>query len=221
MTEDKATPQEDDVDPQVAEYYASLGDESAPSFLDHAVMRNARQALRADNRKGPYGAWFRPVAFVTMAVLCLSIVIDLGNLGIFGAPDSVVDAAPPAAGDRTIAPPLPGQGQAVLNEIKRQEKSAVSALQSSGMRDGDAAEPREGRQTKLQAAPAPASAAAKAAAAEESPAPDSPPCGAEQSATPAGWWDCIESLREAGMADAADLEYDRLIKQFPDFTPPD
>lgn len=216
MNEDKATPKEDDVDRRVADYYASLDRETTPASLDKAVVRDARRALRADNRKGTLNAWFRPFAFATTVALCLAIVIDLRYLGVFDAPDASFEAVPTVTGAaEEDSTPVAAPSQATLNEIKREEKTAASAS-PSGERAGDVAEPRGARLMK----PRTPDAAIQAAGEARAPT-DSGACSGEQTATPARWWECILSLRDSGRHEAADLEVDRLTKQFPDFVPPD
>ncbi len=116
-----------EVDAQVSDQYKSLANEGTPPHLDQAVLREAKRALRADNRKGFFGAWFRPVAFVTTVGLSLAIILELSDTGIFSpVTDLPVETAP---GVPAIAGPSDdradkAQSQPTLSEIKRQEKLA-------------------------------------------------------------------------------------------------
>ena len=83
MNQDNDLKRAAEIDPQVAEQYESLASETAPAHLDRAVLREATRAVRADNRKGSFGAWFRPVAFMTMVGLSLAIILDLSDTRIF------------------------------------------------------------------------------------------------------------------------------------------
>lgn len=86
MNQDNDRPEATDVDPQVSAYYASLADEVTPANLDQAILRDAARAVRADNRRGSFGAWFRPVAFMATVGLSLAIILDLSDTSIFGPP---------------------------------------------------------------------------------------------------------------------------------------
>jgi hypothetical protein len=46
-------------------------------------------------------------------------------------------------------------------------------------------------------------------------------CSDEQKSDLGQWWQCIESLRQAGLAEAADLEFEMLKKNYPDFEAPE
>jgi hypothetical protein len=45
-------------------------------------------------------------------------------------------------------------------------------------------------------------------------------CSDEQKSAVEEWWKCIETLRQSGLAEAADLELERLHEEFPEFEPP-
>lgn len=130
-----------EIDAQVSGQYKSLASEEAPPHLDQSVLREAKRALRADNRKGFFGAWFRPLAFVTTVGLSLAIILELVETGIFSpVTDLPVESAPgvPASAvppdDRADRAP----SQPALNEIKRQEKLAPAQSRASGLADGGA-----------------------------------------------------------------------------------
>lgn len=119
-----------EVDPQVSDQYASLAGEKTPAHLDQAVLREAARAVRADNRKGSFGAWFRPVAFMTSVGLSLAIILDLSDTELFEPEsDSTFEATPKVLELPGSAADTAGRspGQPALNEIKRQEKLAPPA----------------------------------------------------------------------------------------------
>jgi hypothetical protein len=192
MNQENGRQDEADIDRQVSDHFETLSDESTPGHLDQAVMREAKRAIRADNRKGSFGAWFRPVAFMAMVGLSLAIILDLTDTSIpepASEPES--ESIPPAtvqaSPDQAIDAAAGNRSQATLNEIKRQEKS-------------------------------PAQSAPRLESSESLVMPTG--CREEQKSAPEEWWNCIESLREAGQAEAADLEFENLSKDFPDFVPP-
>ncbi len=96
MNQDNDKHEAMDVDPQVSAHYEKFADEKTPADLDRAVMHEARRAVRADNRSGSFGAWFRPVAFMTTVGLSLAIILDLNDAGFFSPPaDISFEPAPP------------------------------------------------------------------------------------------------------------------------------
>ncbi len=183
------------VDPMVSDQVKALADETTPEILDQAVMREAQRALRADNRRGSFGAWFRPVAFMATIGLSLVIILDLTDRSIFApAPDPSVELRPTAT----------------LNELKRQEKSSAGdaftaesqkareRLQDLEVND-DASTPQPSTDAVLQTPPA--------------------ECSDVEKSEAQSWWQCIQSLREAGQLEAANRQLENLRNQFPEFVP--
>jgi hypothetical protein len=185
------------IDPMVSDQVRALADETTPNDLDRAVMREAKQALRADNRRGSFGAWFRPVAFMATIGLSLAIILDLTDRSIF-APESG-----PSVGLRPTG---------TLDELKRQEKSSAGdafTAESQKARERlqdlevnyDASTPEPSMDAVLQTPPAECSDVEKSAAQT--------------------WWQCIESLREAGQLEAANWQLENLRNEFSEFVPPE
>ncbi len=141
MNQDNDQQQETEIDPQLSEQFESLASEETPAHLDRAVLREAKRAVRADNRKGSFGAWFRPVAFMATVGLSLAIILDLSDTEIFNPVSDLSFEAAPAV----QAPPGPAVDSAArnptqptLNEIKRQEKLAPAAAAPDTGRDNAA-----------------------------------------------------------------------------------
>lgn len=275
MNQENDTRQVTDIDPAVSDFMKALADETASEHLDRAVMREARRALRADNRSGSFGAWFRPLAFVVMVGLSLAIILDLSELSIF-EPLQVPDfASPPAAAtpdplarDRDVAAEI--DSQATANEPRRREKPAAAEPRAGDERQrntgSDAAAPamadansaNQAKRSKLRpqalpvehaessdissaehrqagmrqqtkaagsdtvSQPQPAASAllsASQAATEALSQAAAAACSEEQKSAPASWWQCIESLRQAGQAEAAEREQEELRNAFPEFVP--
>jgi len=132
MNQDDDKQEAIDVDPQVSAHYEKLADEKTPAILDRAVLRVATRAVRADNRMGSFGAWFRPVAFMATIGLSLAIILDLSDKSIFGPPgDMSLEIAPPVPPVKAPAAPATeaaGRNRPQLTpiEIMRKKKS-VSA----------------------------------------------------------------------------------------------
>jgi hypothetical protein len=127
MNQDNDKQEATEVDPQVAANYESLADEKAPVNLDKAVLREATRAVRADNRRGSFGAWFRPVAFMATIGLSLAIILDLSDTTIFSPPaDMSLETAAPAAAESAADVVGRSRTDSVVGDFIRQEKS-VSA----------------------------------------------------------------------------------------------
>ena len=127
MNQDNDQTNATEIDPQVSDQYESLADETTPANLDRAVLREATRAVRADNRKGSFGAWFRPVAFMAMVGLSLVIILDLSDTSIFKpVAEMSFEAAPTVQVPPNSTADGPGRysGQSSLSDIKRQEKLA-------------------------------------------------------------------------------------------------
>jgi hypothetical protein len=285
MNQDNDQQRATEVDPQVSKEYASLAGEKTPQHLDQAVLREATRALRADNRRGSFGAWFRPVAFMAMLGLSLAIILDLSDTGIFRpVADTTFETTPAVP-----APPASDVGgaggsptQPALNELKRQEKlgpadapeksadgaGTVTPQPTPG--DSVQAEPGQLQKVRMEALPAitpppgetvedqagigdaftveagiveqhaqkaersleadqqsrPGTAsqfaAPQAAVAIDANLRATPvACSDEQKAAAEEWWKCIESLRQAGLVEAADEEYSYFRQAFPDFALPE
>jgi hypothetical protein len=131
MNQDNDKRKATDIDPQVSDHYASLADEKTPADLDRAVLREATRAVRTDNRRGSFGAWFRPVAFMAMVGLSLAIILDLNDTSIFNPPaDMPFETAPPAPvqapANNAADAAARNRSQTTFSEFKRQEKSAAA-----------------------------------------------------------------------------------------------
>jgi hypothetical protein len=126
MNQDNDRPEATDVDPQVSSHYASLADEVTPANLDQAILRDAARAARTDNRRGSFGAWFRPVAFMATVGLSLAMILDLSNTSIFSPPaDMPVETVSPmpAAVDDTADVVGKNRSDPKVIDFIRQEKS--------------------------------------------------------------------------------------------------
>ena len=138
MNQDNDHQKATEVDPQVSAQYESLANEKTPAHLDRAVLREATRAVRADNRKGSFGAWFRPVAFMAMVGLSLAIILDLSDTSIFEpTADLSIEAAPAVQAPPGSAADNAGRNssQSPLSEIKRQEKLAPAQLPAATVLD--------------------------------------------------------------------------------------
>lgn len=293
MNQDQDKQETTDIDPQVSERYELLADEETPANLDRAVLHEAARAVRADNRMGSFGAWFRPVAFMATVGLTLAIILDLSDTRIFGPPaDMSLDTAPPAAA-RVPAEPAAeaagrNQSQMSVSDLKLQKRSASTQSPRMDAPDtdnndaivsksealtgvatsGPAPEPPSGetpsdlvpaetrrraesledsavmsevftaevesteqRVQKLEADSVTFQQSRSTAAArpgESQPVAATRPlsqvapgaCSDAQKSRVEEWWRCIETLRQSGLTESADREFENFRQKFPDFEPP-
>ena len=243
MNQDNDKPEAREVDPQVSAHYEKLADEKTPANLDQAVLREAARAMRADNRKGSFGAWFRPVAFMATVGLSLAIILDLSDTSILSPlADWSIDAAPPAP---TLAPTetavdaaQKNRAQSTVSEMKRQKRS-VSAqsltvdapdISSDGFTTEVERAEQRAQEMEANSGPGLQSEPATAAQFTESQAAFATRplsmmmplvCSDEQKSGVDEWWECVETLRQSGLDEAADSELESLRETFPDFEPPE
>ena len=257
MNQDNDKHETMDVDPQVSAHYEKLADEKTPADLDRAVLREATRVVRADNRIGSFGPWFRPVAIMATVGLSLAIILDLSDTNIFTPPaDMPFESAPPApvkapdeAAADTARSSLP---QMTVSEVIRQKKSVaaqsaavdapgsssnaagVSKSRAAVVNDAFTAEVKDAEQrvermeatsaADLQSQPTTAAQFNKsqpAVASDSLSRVTQNVCSDEQKSAVEEWWKCIETLRQSGLATAADLELERLREDFPAFNPPE
>jgi len=206
MKQDNDKPVATEVDPQVSANYDSLADEKTPANLDKAVLREAARAVRADNRSGSFGAWFRPVAFMATIGLSLAIILDLSDTTIF---------TPLADRSVEITAPAPASGEAVISDVFTEEAaSAEQRIREVGATSGYALQSPTGE-------PAPSDQVRQLPALVTDVQVTKLKCSKEEKVAPETWWSCIESLRLAGPDEFADMELENLRKAFPDFELPE
>lgn len=240
MNQDNDKQQAADIDPHVSAHYASLADEKTPADLDNAVLREAARAVRADNRKGSFETWYRPVAFGATVGLSLAIILDLSDPGIFSPPADMsletalpVQALPETTADRGTEPAqLPGRQSDLAAAVSQPQGAALE--NRTGVSDEFTAEVERVKQRvqEMEAAagttlkPAPNAAAKftrpRPAIALKPRSLEAPfECSDEQKSDVEEWWKCIETLRQSGQAEAANLELENFREIFPDFELPE
>lgn len=226
MNQDHENHETEVIDPQVAAHYVLIADESTPPELDRAVMHNARNAVLADDRRGPFATWFRPAAFVATAGLSLAIVIGLSNTSdipplAVNSPQGrqpvavrpIVEATPDIAPRKRTA--------ADATDALRREKSTLAPL--SKMAAPDAASDENG--LSLRALPTESSfdqsPARTANAMADFAAEALQGCRDDMTPRVEDWWKCIANLRQAGMTEIAASQLKLLTREYPDFKPPE
>jgi hypothetical protein len=194
------------VDPLVSAHYEAVANENTPPELDRAVLRSAGSAIPAGRRQKPFATWFRALAFVAIAGLSLVIVIDLSSFGIIESIGIMKPAAvsSPAARPQIAVQPMMESAPDIAAE-KRTPALIADAL----------------RREKSASAPMSKIAAPDDATSHDDVAAEAPGrCDDDVKSSVEEWWNCIEKLRQAGMADSARSEFGFLSEKFPDFAPP-
>jgi hypothetical protein len=192
------------IDPQVAAHYELIADEAAPPELDRIVLQNASSAARNDRRQYPFRAWLRPAAFVATAVLSLALILDLNETGILTPQvGSTPEARGPSAVAPVIAPPADAAASSrtaaeTANALRREKalttvSSKIAAPQAAAQPDGVGPATDGGEPGQ---------------------------CSDRQKSHAAAWWQCVVSLRHAGLGDLAESELRSLQKEYADFVTP-
>lgn len=209
---------------ELSEAYRALAGEKAPTHLDRAVLAEAASAAGAARPVRQLPAWLRPVAFVATAVLSLTIVLEVTRTNDQPPP------AMPAANETGGMAPRQNVDRVVPDGARKEEaQDSVPASDLSAAADAGGRLQRADREARQlipedssAELPSAAPAAPDAAADRASAAADSGRfCSPRQSSSVESWWACIEQLRRAGNAEAADAEQALMQTAFPDFAPPD
>lgn len=235
-------------DPGVSEAYRGLANETTPPELDRKILSMAAAGQRS--RYGLARAWVRPVAWAATIGLSLAFVLEMSQFqdapvqqGEFSnepAPDLetevldvdaleevlVRDVAPakaraPAAKQSAPAPansePVPlleaepaGDTASLSIEFQADDMSMLrDAEEQARSRVGSAQAPVEAAEADRFDALLVLEKKEKSGA-----------CDTATQASVETWYACIEELRDAGDADAAEVELAALVLKFPNFEVP-
>jgi hypothetical protein len=193
------------IDPQVAAHYGLIADEAAPPELDRIVLQNASSAARSDRRQYPFKAWLRPAAFVATAVLSLALILDLNEVGIL---TPLAGSTPEARGPSAVAPVTGPATDAAAS-------SRTAAETANALR-------REKALTTVSSKiAAPEAAAQRDGVGPATDGGEPGQCNDRQKSHASAWWQCVVSLRHAGLSDLAESELLSLQKEYPDFVTPE
>ncbi len=189
----------DDVDPKVSAQYRMSATEPAPDALNQAILRAARHEISRNSTALWRSDWFKPVAFVAMAVVSIGLILEMNDANILPAP-LLPDKLAPSGENPANA--FQDAADAVKRQIRDAEESASSASQNAGT---EAPSLMDDRLNSDQAAFT----------------PGDPDCDERQRNTVASWWQCIEALESRGASAAAERELAALMRTFPGFMKPD
>lgn len=189
----------EEVDPTLSGQYRRLADESVPGALDRAVLRTARNEARKNTTAGWQPAWFRPATTIAMIALSLALILEFNDANILTPPFLTGDQTLPLENPANV---FRDAADVAAEQIREAEAAASSEMQNPGS-DAEstvATDPVIGETTLL---------------------PVDLRCSADQRATMATWWQCIESLESRGASTAAERELRALVTAFPGFVEPD
>jgi len=200
MNDDSKTTNE--VDHEVASAYRGLAIESAPDNLDRSVLRSARKEVQSEDGRYWRAAWYRPAAFVATVGLSLALLLQLGDVALFGPP---VDGADPAL--KGVTPVSENAfheaAEVSAGQLRQIEAEANASMSSSAPDMSD---------------PIPAVAADRNDAGTLLQADEY--CSDQQKTSSSGWWRCIQELEKGGQSQAAERELQELLRAFPRFIAP-
>jgi hypothetical protein len=224
-------------DELVAETYRELGVETAPEHLNQGILRMASGgAKQAGARNLLFAAWMKPVAWAATIGLSLAIVIEITQVP---TPAVRSDGAPAAESIREEARKTNAPGaaatftDAIVEEISvtdtatddvevfsRETKGKLNPVAAQSPSPVSAAELPASPQTsaRKRAADLPADSepiASFSVLAEQNESDIDDSCDAAVRLSREDWLECIDNLRQSGADEAADLEYEAFVLEYP------
>jgi len=185
----------EDMDTRVSETYRKLSAPRVPDHLNQTILRMAA-AKRPGKGGFLFAAWVKPVTLAATIVLSLAIVLELTEV--------------PTTAIRTeVIPAIEQQAESVADE---------SIVEELVLKDTDLAKSEvKGKTNSFAAAPAAALPAARKRAADipDSNQPAATRCDEKALLSADTWLDCIDKLRESGLTQDADREYEAFILEYP------
>jgi hypothetical protein len=195
-------------DEQVSVAYSAASNETVPNRLNERVLRTATDSTPDRNRTRWSVFFMRPFAFAALLIISLAMILQFNS--------ELNDQLQPVTEDeyRGDVPATDDGGRTAVQAGGISNPTGTQQIQdaaASGARNLRAIEelgslhsnqqPSDVTKTLSEARPASS-------------------CSEQQSRSPELWWNCIAELVHSGNQDAARHEKERLVKTFPDFTPP-
>ena len=221
-------------DTRVSEAYRELSAPRVPDHLNQAILRMA-----ANKRPGKgdflFAAWVKPVTLAATIALSLAIVLELTevpttaiqtevNPAIEQQAESAAEDFAPQETDSLDRAESRARAQFELNRMPLREDETASAderiVEELVLKDTDLAK-SEAKSKINSFAASPPAAAPSAARKRVADLPDSnqpaAATGCDEKARRSAdtWLDCIDKLRESGLTQDADREYEAFILEYP------
>lgn len=215
-------------DPRVSRAYRDLAKETSPPELDEKILKLA--AGNVPTRYGLARGWLRPVAWAATIGLSLALVLEVSQYtevstieepATEGLSEQVVsDSLVEIPEDADLAKQVRDKRKDIPAPAKalapRTEGIAPAAMESAARIQefdaNDSSSLPEAEEMLRMRASEPQSAASADEKKEQAEY-----CEAEARATATDWYECIETLRAEGLADAARQELDALLIEYPDY----
>ena len=215
-------------DELVTETYRELGVEKAPEHLNQSILRMASGGSKQTGAgKLLFAAWMKPLAWAATIGLSLAIVLELSQVPTAAVRSDTVPAV------ESIREEAKLQDASVLEKAespaRMQSRSNLQAISEDELgrsvaSDADVAVPAAEKPASPQstarkrAADAPTenkSMASFAVLAEQKESDIAESCEAAVRLSADDWLLCIANLRQSGAEEAADLEYEAFILEYP------
>lgn len=239
------TTEANDNDTRVSETYRAMATETTPPDLDSKILSMA--ADTADVRRSGFGlsrAWFRPIAWTATIGLSLAFVLEMAELNNVAEPtiqtdsDEVLEER--VLGDQVAAEPANIGRLQPRQELDKRADAAEEAKASAAPATAEVA-PAGGtasvsddfaademlliqeaeEQARARSGPARSVALDGPVAAFAIKKEQAYFCEARSRLSAASWYVCVEDLREKELVEAAEVELEALLAEFPDFEVPD
>ena len=223
----------EDMDTRVSETYRELSAPRVPDHLNQAILRMA-----ANKRPGSgeflFAAWVKPVTLAATIALSLAIVLELTEVpttviqtevipAIEQQAESIAEEIAPQETDSLGRAESRARAQFELNRTPVREDETAAAderiVEELVLKDTDLAKSEvKGKTNSFAASPAAAAlptARKRAADIPDSNQPAATSCDEKTQLSADTWLDCIDKLRESGLTQDADREYEAFILEYP------
>ncbi len=223
----------EDMDTRVSETYRELSAPRVPDHLNQTILRMA-----ASKRPGKsdflFAAWVKPVTLAATIALSLAIVLELTEVpttaiqtevipAIEQQAESIAEEFAPQETDSLGRAESRSRAQFELNRMPVREDETAAAderiVEELVLKDTDLAKSEvKGKTNSFAASPAAAALPAarkRAADMPDSNQPAATSCDEKARLSADTWLDCIDKLRESGLTQDADREYEAFILEYP------
>ena len=223
----------EDMDTRVSETYRELSAPRVPDHLNQTILRMA-----ASKRPGKsdflFAAWVKPVTLAATIALSLAIVLELTEVpttairtevipAIEQQAESIAEDFAPQETDSLGRAESRSRAQFELNRMPVREDETAAAderiVEELVLKDTDLAKSEvKGKTNSFAASPAAAALPAarkRAADMPDSNQPAATSCDEKARLSADTWLDCIDKLRESGLTQDADREYEAFILEYP------
>ena len=196
---------------RVSDAYRDIAKETSPAKSDDRIIALARQEART--RYGLARTWVRPAAWAATIALSFAFILELSYFRDDMLPMDLV--APPAM-DRDAGETV----EPVLQEapFKRTPAAIMAApeIKTRDVRPMRDTDQRADTATSDLSNESPQSASSAAVLPDEDGA-NIDHCTTEAQQSASAWYSCVVALRDQGLHDAAEAEFDALREAYPGF----